>query len=205
MRSFVLSLAVMTLLVGCGGNKSNSNVSTSVTNTTSNQSQAAKVPAGPKFASSYTDLNSECKNAVKDEQLTEGQDVPLKCQGFGGYYLTINYSAFGSQASVEMERDEEYSVALPMQPLGYDREKGRKIEWRTADDKPFAVIARVTEYRDDAGEDGDNPFQDKYKTGESLLVKGLKGFEHIDFTVNTKDADANSKAREMADSAYSRR
>ena len=37
------------------------------------------------------------------------------------------------------------------------------------------------------------------KTGEALIIKGLKGFEHIDFQVDAKTPSANLKARQMAD------
>jgi hypothetical protein len=154
---------------------------------------------GPKFSSLYTDLNKDCKAAFK--QVGEGQDMPLKCKGYGGYHIFINYSAWASSLSANGSGDN--SITLAMQGLGYSDEKGRKIEWRLADGKPFAVILRISNYKIKAGDDGDNPFQDKYKTGESLLVKGLKGYEQIDFEVDTKATpNANVKAREMADNAY---
>ncbi len=40
------------------------------------------------------------------------------------------------------------------------------------------------------------------KTGESLVVKGLKGYERIDFEVDARASDANAKARELADKAF---
>ena len=40
------------------------------------------------------------------------------------------------------------------------------------------------------------------KAGESLLVKGLKGYERIDFEVAASTPGANGKARELADGAY---
>ena len=50
--------------------------------------------------------------------------------------------------------------------------------------------------------DDENPYLGK-KIGEELIVKGLKGFENIDFTVDAKTPNANAKARELADNAYS--
>jgi hypothetical protein len=92
-------------------------------------------------------------------------------------------------------------VPLTAQSLNYDQE-GRKIEWRMADGKPFAVILRVSNF-DRSDDDGGDPFNPKNKTGESLLVKGLKGYEHIDFEVDTKTTpNPNVKARELADGNY---
>ncbi len=35
-----------------------------------------------------------------------------------------------------------------------------------------------------------------------MIVRGLKGFEDIDFKVDAKTPNANVKARELADNAY---
>ena len=41
-------------------------------------------------------------------------------------------------------------------------------------------------------------------TGGSLIVKGLKGYEHINETIKTTTPNANLKAREVADKGYSK-
>jgi hypothetical protein len=152
----------------------------------------------------YTDLNKECKNAFKS--VGEGQDMPLKCKGYGGYHIDIGYSAWGSHIAVGMVKDKNFSVSLGSQNLDYSEDKGRKVEWRMADGQPFAVILRISNYNQNAAEaSGDNPYQDKYKTGETLIVKGLKGYEYIDFSVDAKTPDANVKAREMADGGYAKK
>lgn len=93
--------------------------------------------------------------------------------------------------------DRQISLPLAQQGLGYDREVDR-IEWRHADGKPFAVIMRVFKY----SQSGEFPFQGK-PIGESLIVKGLPGFERIDYEVDARNnARANAKAREMADNGY---
>jgi hypothetical protein len=162
-----------------------------------------QVSAGaPQFSSSYTDLNRECKNAFKESEINEGSDMPLRCKGYGSYYVYIWYSAWASQIAVQMKGNEDVSIFLAMQELGYSDAKGRKIEWRMADGKPFAVIARISNYSDKAGADGGNPFDPKYKTGESLIVKGLKGYEYIDGTIDAKTPDANARARQLADEKY---
>lgn len=164
---------------------------------------APPTPAAPAFTSAYTDLNKDCKGAVKESELGEGQDMPLKCKGYGGYYISIGYSAMASHVGVQMEGDGDYLLGLINAGINYSDEPGRKVEWRMADGKPFAVIIRVTNYDAPKAEAAaDSPYQDKYKTGETLVVKGLKGYERIDFTVDAKDPKANEKAREMADGNY---
>lgn len=158
---------------------------------------AGTAPA-PTFSSAYTDLNKDCKDAFKD--VGEGQDMPLRCKGYGGYYLYIYYSAWASHINAQMLRNEDVSISLAMQELSYSDAKGRKVEWRMADGKPFAVILRVSHYKESTN--GENPFDAKLKTGESLLVKGLKGYEHIDGAVDARTPDANIKARELADRQY---
>ncbi|HEY0324197.1 MAG TPA: hypothetical protein VGC66_24840 [Pyrinomonadaceae bacterium] len=160
-------------------------------------------PRAPKFSSLYTDLNKECKGAVKESELNEGSDMPLKCKGYGGYYIYIYYSALASQIAVQMQGNEDVSIGLGMQELNYSDQKGRKVEWRMADGKPFAVILRVSNYKGEAREATGDPFDPKYKTGESLVVRGLKGYEKIDFTVDAKTTpNPNEKARQMADENY---
>jgi hypothetical protein len=162
-------------------------------------SQATHGKAGTtKFTSVYTDLNKECKDAFKT--VGEGQDMPLRCKGYGGYYIYIYYSAWAAHVNAQMLKNEDVTISLAMQPLSYSDEKGRKIEWRMADGKPFAVILRVSNYK--ASGDGESPFQESLKTGESLLIKGLKGYEHIQGEVDAKAPDANVKARELADQKY---
>jgi hypothetical protein len=189
MRKLILAIAALILF------------SVAITPVSSNSNQVSS----PTFSSVYTDLNKECKNAFKEKDVNEGSDMPLKCKGYGQYYIYIYYSAWASQINVQMKGNEDVSIPLAMQELNYDSEKGRKVEWRMADNKPFAVILRVSNYSQDAGADGGNPFDKKYKTGESLIVQGLKGYEHINFKVDAKDPNANAKAREMADSNYAKR
>src|SRR4051812_8158099 len=89
-----------------------------------------------RFTSAYTDLNTQCRAAVK--KVGEGQDMPLRCKGYGGYTIYINFSA--ANAWLAAEKAGKESVALTSTQLSYDREKGRKIEWRMANGRPFAVI-----------------------------------------------------------------
>jgi hypothetical protein len=87
-----------------------------------------------------------------------------------------------------------------MQPINYDQT--HKIEWRLANGKPFAVIYRIDKSKSDQPEEMWRP---ENKTGEFLVIKGLKGYEYIDFEIDAKTPQANLKAREMADGAYTKK
>jgi hypothetical protein len=158
----------------------------------------------PKFSSVYTDLNRDCKSALtkKEEKEAEatGTDIPERCKGYGGYYIYIGYSAMASILNIYKQGSDD-SIGLGMFPLNYNDEKGRKIEWRMADGKPFAIIMRVPEYSDEVTSSADI-YDPKYKTGESLRVRGLKGYEHIEGKIDAKTPNANAKARETADNAF---
>jgi hypothetical protein len=152
--------------------------------------------AKPVFSSSYTTL-TKCGSGMtkKEEREAEknGSDIPSKCKGLGGYFVDISYSACSS--SFSLTRGDE-NISLGMQAVDW---KQKTVEWRLADGKPFAVIMRIYEY---AGNDLCSS-GGKIK-GESLTVQGLKGFEHIEQSVDAKTPDANVKAREVADKGYAK-
>ncbi len=160
---------------------------------------ASGVARAPKFSSAYTDLKTQCKAIAESDM--EGEDTPLRCEGFGGYEVRIDFSAASSHLRLRTKGGAaEESVELAQQPLDYDSK--RKIEWRLADGKPFAVIFRVDKPKD--GLDPSEMWRPENKAGESLLVKGLKGYERVDFEVAANAAGANEKARELADGAYTK-
>jgi hypothetical protein len=165
-------------------------------------SPAAMNSQTPRFSSLYTNLKTECRPTIK---LKKGEepigDIPLKCKGYGGYDVLIDYSAASSHLRLQPVRGKsEESINLGMQPIDYDRT--RKIEWRLANGKPFAVIYRMDKSKSTQPEDIWSPAN---KAGESLVIKGLKGFEQIEFEIDASTPDANLKAREMADQAYGRK
>jgi hypothetical protein len=154
------------------------------------QSQKAR----SRFSSRYTPL-TKCGSGLtkKEEKEAEehGSDIPTRCKGFGGYDVYIYYSACSS--IITLDRGDE-TVPLATQAVDW---KQKTVEWRMANGKPFAVIMRVYEYA------GDDQCADGGKiTGESLIIKGLKGYEHIDATVKQGTPNANLKARQLADQAY---
>jgi len=164
---------------------------------------AATLAQVPRFSSQYTDLKTGCREAIKLKKGEEfNGDMPLKCRGYGGYEIDVGYSAMSSQFSIKHLASDEDVVVSSMQPLDYDLK--RKVEWRFANGKPFAVIFRIDVTKGSSA-DGIDMWSKENKTGEALVVKGLKGFEHIDFEVDAKTPNANAKAREMADAAYAKK
>lgn len=152
------------------------------------------------FSSVYTDLKRDCKAAfkLKKGEEMQGGDMPLKCKGYGGYEIRIDYSAASSHLRVQPIGDKsDEAISLGSQPINYDRT--HKIEWRLANGKPFALILRVDKSKSEQPEEMWWP---KNKSGESLLVKGLKEYEQIDFEVDAKTPNANRRAQEMAEGAY---
>jgi hypothetical protein len=164
---------------------------------TSSAKRFAAPAQGPtRFSSVYTALTN-CGSGMtkKEEREAEkhGSDIPTRCKGFGGYSVDISYSACSSSFSLVKGAE---SISLGMQAMNW---KQKTVEWRLADGKPFAVIMRVYDY---AG--NDECATGGKITGESLIIKGLKGFE-IDETVDVKATpNPNPRARELADKGYAR-
>lgn len=159
--------------------------------------RSAAVPGAIRFTSGYTALTkcgSGMTKAEEKEADERGSDIPTRCKGYGGYDVYIYYSACSSHFS--LEKGEE-NFPLATQAVDW---KQKNVEWRLANGKPFAIIMRVYEYS------GNDQCSVGGKiTGESLMVKGLKGYEHIDGTVNVKGTpNANAKARALADRGYSK-
>jgi len=149
----------------------------------------------PSFSSLYTNL-TKCGSGLTKKEAQEaeehGTDIPTKCKAFGGYSVYIYYSA--CTAEISLERGQE-TIHLATQAGDF---KQKTVEWRMAKGKPFAVIMRVYEYSGD-----DLCAVGGKVTGESLIVKGLKGYERIDAEVKVKGtANPNEKAREIADKGY---
>ncbi len=193
MRKLVLCCAVtfgVIALAGAG------NVSTSAGKSFARLS-AVSAQGATRFTSAYTTL-TKCGSGMtkKEEKEAEanGSDIPTRCKGYGGYDVYIYYSACSSNFSLD-KGDE--SISLGMQAVDW---KQKSVEWRMANGKPFAIIMRVYDYA------GDNECGTGGKiTGESLMVKGLKGYEHIDESVAVKgNLKANVKARELADKGYAK-
>jgi hypothetical protein len=161
--------------------------------------ETVTVQAPTRFSSTYTAL-TKCGSGMtkKEEKEAEehGSDIPTRCKGPGGYDIFIGYSACTSDISV-LKGEER--IPLAIQAVNW---KQKTVEWRMVQSKgrakPFAIIMRVYEYGGD-----DQCAAGGKITGEFLVVKGLKGYEHIDGRVDVKATpNPNLKAREIADKGY---
>jgi hypothetical protein len=157
--------------------------------------KTATVQPATAFSSRYTAL-TKCGSGLTKQEEREaeehGSDIPTRCKGYGGYDIYVSYSACTSEFSAEKG---EESFHFATQSVDW---KQKTVEWRIAKGKPFAVIMRVYEYAGDAA----CAIGGKI-TGEFLVVKGLKGYEHIDEKVAVKGTpNPNMKARELADKGY---
>jgi hypothetical protein len=146
----------------------------------------------PRFTSVYTNLGKSCK-ALRG---SAGTDDASLCKGVSGYQIRVYSSAASLHMNAEMSGKPE-SISLTTLSVDFDESKTR-VEWRLADGKPFAVIIRVPKYGEPTT---DNPYFGKV-TGQELIIRGLKGYEGIDLSVDGKTPQANLKAREAADKAY---
>ncbi len=144
------------------------------------------------FTSVYTSLGKGCK-VLKGG---EGTDDGSLCTGPGGYRVRVYGSAAALMINAEIKGTDEY-FPLATLSIGFN-ERNTKLEWRLANGKPFAVIIRVPTYGDPTEDD---PYFGKV-IGQHLAVKGLKGFESLDGSVDAKKAGANVKARAIADKAF---
>ena len=146
------------------------------------------------FVSQYTDLRTQCRTPRGQGG---GGHISTYCQGPGGYQVHIFDTATTMEIAAQTT-DGQKSVHLASQSLSFNR-NNKKVEWRVHDGKPFAVIMRAAKYR--LGEDGLIQYPE-VRTGEYLFVKGLPGYEHIDYEVRTTTRNANEKARQMADAGF---
>lgn len=180
-------------LTGC--NKAPTTSTRSVAASTPQTAPSVAAQDAPKFTSEYTDLKKCGSGMTKKEEKEaeeQGSDIPTRCKGPGGYDIFIYYSAC---ASIITAVKGEERISLATQVVDWQQ---KTVEWRMIGGKPFAVIMRVYKYA------GDDPCTSSRKViGESLVVKGLKGYEHIDGSVDVKTTpDANVRAREIADKGY---
>ncbi len=188
-NAYILSVIVLggTDDVGAGtgsgtGNGTNNGAGTETTNAN--------------YTSQYTDLRTQCQ--TPRNQGGSGH-ISTYCRGVGGYQIHIFDTATTMEINVQ-STDRQRSIHLASQSLSFNRNNSR-VEWRIRDGKPFAVIMRASKYQ--LGEDGLIRYPE-VKTGEYLVVKGLPGYEHINYEVDTRrERNANEKARQMADTGFS--
>jgi hypothetical protein len=147
-------------------------------------------------------MKRSCRLLPEPKGADSGGDPAGVCKGYGGYRIFISHSAWSAGFSVEKIKNRDESIQLGSDYSSYGA-RGEKVEWRLANGVPFAVIMRLGKYKE--RDDGENPYTDANRIGSTLVVKGLKGWEQIDFTVDGAASDANAKARELADQNYSKK
>ena len=146
------------------------------------------------YTSLYSDLRANCRTP----RTQNGGHVSTYCQGKGDYQVHIFDTATTMEIRIE-SKDRSKSINVASQSLSFNR-NNQKVEWRMKDGKPFAVIMRGYKYR--LNNDGLIRYPEQ-RTGEYLFVKGLPGYERIDYDVNVRTTNnANEKAREMADKGF---
>ena len=164
---------------------------------------AAKGKSAVAFTSVYTDLKTECGSGLtpKEEKEAEqaGQDIPSVCKGYGGYEIFLASDGANAQFQVRTKsRKPEKDVVITEDLYYGDGIGARKVEWRLADGKPFAVIFRIDLFGE-ADEQGA-----RKKLGEQIRVVGLKN-KQIDFKVDVKTTpNPNEEARRLADGSYAK-
>jgi hypothetical protein len=140
--------------------------------------------AEPRFDSAYTDLAQACKPAFDENEIEEGQDMPLRCRGPGGASLYLYFSA--EETFLQVETDAGTSQLA--QALRINDDDRGKVEWRMADGVPFAIIVRVRKITGRA---------------ETLEVRGIGQHRALTGSVEASGrADANAAARALADEGY---
>ncbi len=152
---------------------------------------AYSINAEEKFSSIYTDISKDCKYE-KEENIPEGSDAPLNCNGPGGYTVIISYSACMEFMKV-ISKDGKETIELPSQPIG-SADK-RKVEWRILNKKPVGIIYRISVLRETANENCPQK-----KTGkETLEIRGLGKYSGLKESVSS-EKKGNEKAREVLES-----
>ncbi len=192
-------------LAACARSEKSSGETNSANNARLENTAAKSTPApaaATNFTSVYTDMKNDCKTLEDPPGTEEGGDPAGECKGYGGYRIFISHSAWAAGYSIQNLNDLNETIDLGTDHSGYGS-KGEKVEWRMANDKPFAVIMRLGKYKE--LNDSENPYTEKNRIGSTLVIKGLKGWEHIDFKVDGATPNANEKAREMADQRYSKK
>ncbi|HQU86413.1 MAG TPA: hypothetical protein PKY59_25005 [Pyrinomonadaceae bacterium] len=152
-----------------------------------------------KMTSVYTNLKTDCQPEVK----VVADEVPFICKAVGGFRVRIIPAGAWAETIEIVDKNKETVASLGTHGYGYSIVGKRMLEWRMANGKPFAVIFRINKYSsEEALESGDNPYLDKYKTGEALIIRGLTGYSQIDFEVDGKEKNANVKAQKLADENF---
>jgi len=152
--------------------------------------------AADKYTSVYTDMAKDCDNAFPEEDAPQGSDIPARCKGPDGYSIYESYSALDNFRHVE-RGGKEVTANLEPEASCSHASYGRMMEWRLRNGKPFALIYRVTCFKEDA-----EPGQERLpanRTGEYLVVQPLSKSAPFSTIDALHKKDANERAHKRAE------
>ena len=147
----------------------------------------------PVFTSIYLNIGGKLCKQIEEEV--------FGCRPIGGYRIMTAYHSLLEQVWIETVGGKEVARIPSIEAGQFTRNIG-KIEWRLANGKPFAVIARFAVISGDEVEANKDLTDDYSKFPQILVIKGLTGNEQIDFEIDAKTSDANTKARDLTDTNY---
>ena len=149
------------------------------------------------FSSDYTDFQRDCQYAAVPP--SSGWERDLICRGFGGFNLYVAYHQEG--VTLRILNGGPESIWMTLAEQGNDALQ-RRVEWRKANGRPFAVLYKENEYQPPYTEGTPN-FDKKYMRGQRFIARGLPGFESIDFSIEISTTPhAAEMIRELSDNAY---
>ena len=150
----------------------------------------------PVFTSIYLDTRGKSCKQIEEEM--------FGCKPVSGYRIISAYHSLLEQMWIETVSGKEVARIPSIEAGQFTRNFG-KVEWRLADGKPFAVITRFAIFTYEEVEANKDLTNDYSKFPQILVVKGLTGFEQIDFEIDAKSNNANKKARDLADATYKKK
>jgi hypothetical protein len=172
--------------------------------TTARAQAKGKDAGGSVYTQVYSRNPKDCKD-VDSNTVSEGEDVPQLCKGYGGYWLYRTSAVYRVKLAIQ-DGSRKFDVPVVAAENHQARvledscvkKFGDKIEWLMMDGKPFAFILRVSYFKDT--QDEQTVFQPQNRAGEFLFVRGLKGYERLGYEVSTLNSafNANEQARLLA-------
>ena len=179
-----------------------------VTMTLAQKKNTVNAPSASSYSQVYSRNPKDCKD-VDTNPVSEGEDVPQLCKGYGEYGLYHTNAVYRVNLTIQ-DRSRKFTV--PVLAVENDKAKaleniavkkfGDKIEWLVANGKPFAFILRVAYFNDT--QDEQTVFKPQNKAGEFLFVRGLKGYESLQYEISVMNTafNPNEQARSLAYKFY---
>lgn len=177
------------ILAGCGGAKSGANGQNATSapaptsdNAAAPANAAMAPPATNGVASAYTDLNlSQCQTT---SEVQEGDSMSWRCPGLGDVPLFVSTGDLRYDIDAGVSNDN-------FQTLPPFNENPTRIEWRLRDNRPVAIIFRLTLATNEQAE---------WSTALGVATVGMAGKPGCTIAwVDGNVPDANDVARRIAD------